>query len=428
MSVGKEGRPGALPPIPGNGDPAKGRAFGNPDFGPAARRRGQGATWAGPGALPLAVSRGGAFGLALLLAACDPPAPAAKPAVVPQVSVVTVQPHAVALTWEYAGRVVAFRRTEVRARVGGLLLQRRYVEGARVRAGEVLVRLDPAPYEASVAHAAALVQQAEAQRDKAARDQRRAEALVATQAGSLVARDDAVSAAALADANEAAARAALRTEALTLSWTTVTAPLSGITSLEAMPEGSLVAAGALLTTITQTDPVYVGFAFTDEDLATLRALRRDGGSGLDRLPATVLEEDGTPYPRPGAVDFTDSSVDQATGTVHGRALFPNPDDRLLPGGFVRIRIGGITLPGALSVPQQAVQQDAAGSYAWVVGADGHAGRRGLTLGAAVVDAPGPGEAAVASWVVQAGLAAGERVVTEGVLKVEDGHAVEVSAP
>ena len=421
----KEARPEALPL-----DSAKGQAFGNLDFRPAARHRGGCATCAGPGAPPLAESRGGAFGLALLLAlaACDPPKPAAKPATAPQVSTVTVQPHAVALAWEYAGRVVAFRRTEVRARVGGLLLQRRYTEGARVAAGDVLVRLDPAPYEAVVAHAAALVQQAEAQRDKAARDQRRAEALLTTQAGSLVARDDAASAAALAEANAAAARATLRTEALTLSWTTVAAPLAGVTSLEALPEGSLVAANTLLTTITQTDPVYVGFAFTDEDLATLRALRRDGGTGLDRLPATVLEEDGTPYPRSGAVDFTDSSVDQATGTVHGRALFPNPDDQLLPGGFVRIRIGGITLPGALTVPQQAVQQDAAGSYAWVVGADGHAGRRGLTLGPAVVDAPVPGGTAEASWVVQAGLAGGDRVVTAGALKVEDGHAVEVTAP
>ncbi len=364
----------------------------------------------------------------LALAACDPPRPAAKPMVPPQVSAVTVQPHAVALTWEYAGRVTAFRRTEIRARVGGLLLQRRYTEGARVAAGEVLVRLDPAPYEAAVAHAAALVQQAEAQRDKAIRDQRRAEALLTTQAGSLVSRDDAASAAALADATLAAARATLRTEALTLSWTTVAAPLAGITSLEALPEGSLVAANTLLTTITQTDPIYVGFAFTDEDLATLRALRRDGGDGLDRLPATVLGEDGTPYPRPGAVDFTDSSVDQATGTVRGRALFPNPDDRLLPGAFVRVRIGGITLPDALSVPQQAVQQDAAGSYAWVVGADGRARRHGLTLGPEVVDAPVPGGTTVASWVVRSGLAAGERVVTEGVLRVEDGRAVEVGAP
>ncbi len=338
----------------------------------------------------------------------------------------TVQPHTVPLTWQYAGRVVAFRRTEVRARIGGLLLQRRYTEGARVAAGAVLVRLDPMPYEAAVAHAAALLQQAEAQRDKAVRDERRAEALLTTQAGSLMARDDAGSAAALAEANAAAAQAALRTEALTLSWTTVVAPLDGVTSLEALPEGSLVAANTLLTTITQTDPVYVAFAFTDDDLATLRALRRDGGVGLDRLPATVLEEDGTTYSHPGAVDFTDSIVDQDTGTVHGRALFPNPDDRLLPGAFVRIRIGGISLPDALTVPQQAVQQDAAGSYAWVVAPDGHAARRGLTLGPAVVDAPAPGAAVEESWVVQSGLAAGERVVTAGALKVEDGHTVQVT--
>jgi len=419
-------------------DSAGGRAFGNLDSGPAARpgsvcRRPK--SDAGLGALPPAESRalfpkdrasGLACFLLLALAACDPPKPAAKPVVPPQVSAVTVEPHAVPLSWQYAGRVTAFRRTEVRARAGGLLLQRRYVEGARVAAGEVLVRLDPAPYEAAVAHAAALLQQAEAQRDKAARDQRRAEALLTTQAGSLVSRDDAVSAAALAEANVAAARATVRTEALTLSWTTVAAPLGGVTSLEALPKGSLVAPGTLLTTITQTDPVYVSFAFTDDDLATLRALPRDAaGTGPD-LPATLLLGDGTPYPRPGAVDFTDSSVDQATGTVHGRALFPNPDGRLLPGSFVRIRIGGITLPHAITVPQDAVQQDAAGSYAWVVAADGHASRRGLDLGPAVADGPASGAPAAESWVVQFGLAAGERVVTAGAMKVQDGHTVEVT--
>ena len=197
----------------------------------------------------------------------------------------------------------------------------------------------------------------------------------------------------------------------------MTAPLGGVTSLEALPEGSLVAANTLLTEITQTDPVYASFAFTDEDLETLRTLLRDGHAEGDpkHLSARITLSDG-PYPQAGTVDYTDSSVDERTGTVRGRALFANPDGRLLPGQFVRVRIGGITLRDALTVPQAAVMQDATGPYAWVVAADGRAQRRALVLGQAVGG----------SWVVERGLAPGDPVVTAGALKVLDGRPVRVT--
>ncbi len=237
-------------------------------------------------------------------------------------------------------------------------------------------------------------------------------------------RDDAQSARALGDAAVAAARADVQTAGLNLSWTTVTAPLAGATSLEALPEGSLVETNTLLTTITQTDPVYVSFAFTDEDLATLRTMLRDGAASGDanHLPATILLEDGAAYARPGAVDFTDSSVDAQTGTVRGRALFANPQSDLLPGQFVRVRVGGITLRRALTLPEQAVQQDHQGAFVWIVGRDGRAERRSVTLGR---DAPAS-DGKEARFVIAAGLAPGERVVSGGAVKVQEGEAVHVA--
>ena len=336
--------------------------------------------------------------------------PAAKTAAVPppaEVTVVVMAPHDVSLAYTYGGRVTAFRQVEVRARVGGILEHRTYVEGTRVRAGEVLFQIDRAPYEAAVARAAAQVQQQVAQRDKAERDVKRADALVSTQAGTVQARDDALSAAALAAAQLAAAQADLRTQALNLSYTTVTAPLSGATSLEALPEGGLVGTASdnsLLTHITQTDPIYVTFSFDSEDLLQIR----DRAGPDARLSAQV---DAGGQVLTGAVDFTDSSIDQATGTVRGRALFANADTRLVPGQFVRVTLGGVTLRDALTVPKLAVDQDAVGAFVYVA-EHGRARRADVTLG------PSSG----ADWVVT-GLRAGDAVIKDGLVHVHEGGEV-----
>lgn len=357
------------------------------------------------------MQRRSALSLLLLLAACDQAAaPAEAPPPPSRVGVVEVRPRPTPLSFEYGGRVTAIRHTEVRARVGGILLRRAFTEGAAVREGDVLFRIDPATYQAAVDLASAQVQEADANLQRARRDQRRTAELLRADAGSRKDRDDATSALAQAEASMAAARARLASAWLELGYTTVTAPISGITSLEAVPEGSLVGAGgdsSLLTTITQLDPVYVAFAFNRPDLAELWQ------GGPQDLPAQVLV-DGEEGPI-GKVTFTNPTVDATTGTVRGRATFANGDRRLVPGQFVRVRVSG-AVRDAIRIPQAAVQQDVQGPFAYVVGPESKAERRAIRLGRTV-----GGE-----WVVAEGLRPGDRVIAEGVVKVIEGAPVDAA--
>ncbi|HEV7283383.1 MAG TPA: efflux RND transporter periplasmic adaptor subunit, partial [Kaistia sp.] len=189
-------------------------------------------------------------------------APAAPPP--PSVELTTVNAREVPLSYSYAGRVSAFREVQVRAQVGGILMERAYVEGARVKAGDVLFRVDPKTYEAEVARADAQLQTAQAQLAQATRDKARAVELFTRQVGSQKTRDDALSAVDLAEAAVAAAKAQLKTAQINLDYATVRAPIDGVTSLDVVPEGSLIGVGttdSLLTTISQLDPVYVNFSF-----------------------------------------------------------------------------------------------------------------------------------------------------------------------
>jgi membrane fusion protein (multidrug efflux system) len=342
---------------------------------------------------------------------CKPDTTADERPSPPEVTTTSLVSHDVSLTYTYSGRVTAFRQVEVRARVGGILQQRGYREGARVQAGDVLFRIDPAPYEVAVARATAQVRQQQAQREKAERDLKRASALLASQAGTVRARDDSLSALALAEAGMAEAQADLRAQALNLSYTNVTAPLSGVTSLEAVPEGSLVADKSLLTRITQTNPIYVTFSFDNDDLTEIRALGGHGGNAPPlRLSARVVANGKQ---RDGVVDFTDSVIDQATGTVHGRALFPNADEWLVPGQFVQVILSGVTLDDALTVPKVAVGQDATGAFVYVAD-HGHARRVEVVLK----------HEAGGDWVVS-GAQPGMSVVTEGVVNIREGGRIRV---
>lgn len=193
----------------------------------------------------------------------------------PQVSAITIHKAEVPITYEYAGRIAAFKETEVRARVGGILLHCNFVEGSRVRQGDLLFEIDPAPFEAEVARQTALVAQAQATYDQSARDAARAEELLTQRVQSKALRDQTV---ARRDADAAAlkqAQAALTTARLNLDYTKVTAPISGMTSRQAVPEGSLIGtdpSSSLLTTITQSDPIYVNFSYTDSEARKIREL------------------------------------------------------------------------------------------------------------------------------------------------------------
>lgn len=339
----------------------------------------------------------------------------------PHVDVLAIAPHAVPLSYPYAGRIAAFREVEVRARVSGILVDRSYVEGASVKAGDVLFRIDPAPYQADLAKAKAQVAMAQAQLGQAERDSVRNNALFAQKIASEKARDDALSAVETAKATLAGADAQLKTAEINLGYTVVKAPVDGVTSVHVMPDGSLVgtnASDSLLTSITQLDPVYVNFAFTESELNEARRFLEKGAAKLAHpgpLPVKVVLGDGTTYPQQGHVDFTGNTVDQQTGTIQGRAIVPNPDHRLIPGQFVRAVVTGIVLQSAIVVPEKAVLQGAQGPFVYAVGEGGKAAVRPIVLGRETDD----------GWLVAKGLAAGDRVIVAGVVKVQPGAAVAV---
>ncbi|EFM56544.1 multidrug efflux RND transporter periplasmic adaptor subunit BepD [Brucella sp. BO3] len=338
----------------------------------------------------------------------------------PQVFVVDIKPHDVPVTYEYAARISAYRNVQVRARVGGILLHRNFVEGTQVKAGEVLFEIDPAPYQAELEKAQAQVAQAEAQYQQSIRDAERAEQLVQQKVQSAAVRDSAFATRDLNKAAVAAAKAQLRTAELNLSYTKVTAPISGITSQEQVNEGSLIgtdASSSLLTSVTQLDPVYVNFSFTDTEaaeIAKLRAERGATGEDTDRLKIKILFGDGQAYDHEGTIDFTSSSLDTETGTLGVRAVVENPNHRLIPGQFVRAEILDIQVKDAITVPKAALMQSAQGQFVYVVNKDNVVEVRPVTGARELKD----------DWLISQGLNSGDRVITEGVIKAVPGRPVQ----
>ncbi|MFC4624606.1 efflux RND transporter periplasmic adaptor subunit [Daeguia caeni] len=347
-------------------------------------------------------------------------APGGAGAPPPQVTVVEIVPQDVPVTYEYAARVSAYRDVQVRARVGGILLHRNFVEGSEVKAGDVLFEIDPALYEAELARAQAQVAQAEAQYQQSIRDAERAEQLVQQKVQSAAVRDTAFATRDLNKAAVAAAKAQLRSAQLNLGYTKVTAPISGITSQEQVPEGSLIgtdAASSLLTSITQLDPVYVNFSFTDKEAAEINRLRAERGAtgeDADSLKIRILFGDGTAYDHTGVIDFTSSSLDAETGTLGARAIVPNPDRRLIPGQFVRAEILGMDIKDAITIPKAALLQGPQAQLVYVVNKDNIVEARPVTIERELAD----------SWLVSKGLNPGDHVITQGVIKAAPGRPVQ----
>lgn len=346
------------------------------------------------------------------VAGCGEPAAPAVTAPPPEVGVLQVQPRALSLSLEYPAQLRGVREVEVRARVSGILLERRYEEGARVSAGDVLFRIDPDPFRADVARARAEVGVQRANLGQARRERDRMVPLYDQGLASLRDRDTAIAAFESAEAAVAAAEAALRTAELALSYTEVRAPIDGLTSREVRSEGSLVTAGtdsSLLTYIVQTDRLYVDLAVSDADAERLRAaIAADPGA----VRVHVADSQGRSLAGPASIEFVSPRVDDATGTVAVRAVLDNPNG-VVPGRIVRARIDGVTIPDSLVIPKRAVMNGAEGPYVWVVKDGGQPVPTPVQLGTLAGN----------DVAVTAGLAPGDRVIVEGLLKVFPGAPV-----
>ncbi len=371
------------------------------------------------------LDRGLPFALAILAAFTCSSALASPAAATPppaQVLVEQTKLEDLAFYLEYPGRTAGYREVQVRAQVSGILQQRSYQEGSQVKQGQVLFSIDPRTYQAALARAKGALAQEQARYRQTERDLRRIRELQKKGFASESELDNAISNFEQSKANIEAAKAEVQSKQIDLDYTTVEAPISGITSKEAVSEGSLIVANdpnsSLLTQITQLDPIYVNYAYADREAARLR---EDVQNGVVRLPednqltAEIIFGDGSLYAQKGKVDFTDSLVDKGTGTVSARAIVPNTEQTLLPGQFVRIRISGMVRPNSITVPEKALAQSPAGNFVYVVDEQGLAQPRPVDT-----DMINKGR-----WVIRSGLKEGERVIVDGLIRVRPKQPVQV---
>lgn len=360
-----------------------------------------------------------ALAIALALGACgkkgDAPTGAGAAPRVPEVGVVTVQASDIGVVTELPGRLEASRIAQVRARAAGILQKRTFKEGSDVKAGQQLFLIDSAPYQASLAQAEASVAQAEASLAQSRALVERYRPLVAVNAISKQEYDNAVAAQKTAQANVAAAKAAVTTARINLGYATVTAPISGRIGRALVTEGALVGQGTPteLAVIQQIDPLYINFTQSASDALKLRAAVTSGKykqTSVDTADVRVVLEDGSVYPQTGRLLFTDLTVDPTSGQVTLRAEIPNRDRALLPGLYVRVRLEQAQIDNGILLPQQAVTRSGKADTVMVVGADNHATPRQVKLG------PAQGS----SWVVLDGLQSGERVMVDGFQKLPRG--------
>jgi membrane fusion protein (multidrug efflux system) len=356
-----------------------------------------------------------------LVAACSESKSSANPPAMPPtpVSVIEVKPQAVPIVNELPGRVAPTQIAEVRPRVSGIVIKRVFEQGSMVKAGDVLYRIDPAPFQVQVESAKATLQRAQAAQLLARQQADRQKDLQKKNIASMQDLDSAIAQLAQADADVAAAQAGLDAAELNLQYADVKAPISGRIGRALITEGALVTATGPdnLATIQQIDPVYADFTQSSQ---ALMALKQALKNGLLQSPAAgeasvrLLFDDGTEYPHPGRLLFSEATVDEMTGQVTMRAEFPNPDGDLLPGLYVRVLIEQAVEQDALTVPQQAVQHDTSGhAQLYVVAKDNVAELRTVEIGRIVGD----------QAVVTKGVQAGDHVIVEGFQKLRPGATV-----
>ncbi|MBB5704937.1 efflux RND transporter periplasmic adaptor subunit [Sphingopyxis panaciterrulae] len=352
----------------------------------------------------------------LSLTACSGD-PSGRERTAPQVGYVTVAASAVPIAAELGGRTVAYESSEVRPQVNGLIRKRLFTEGSVVRAGQPLFQIDASLYEAAAQQAEANLASAEASAQAADEKAKRFEPLARMQAIAEQDYTDALAAARVARAAVAQNRAALETARINLRYTTIRAPIGGRIGRSLATPGALVSASqaAPLAVIQRVDPIYVDMQQSSAELTALRRSLASGGTRPGSTAVTLRLEDGSNYAVPGTVEFSEATVNEATGTVTLRARFPNPGGLLLPGMFVTALFEQAVEPDAILVPQQAVQRDFDGSaFVYLVGKDDKVARRKVVTT----------RTAGTDWVVSSGLAAGDRVITQGTGNLKTGMAVE----
>ncbi|MEV3816673.1 efflux RND transporter periplasmic adaptor subunit [Aeromonas salmonicida] len=362
-----------------------------------------------------------ALALISVLTGCgDKPASSAQ--VRPPVPVVVAEAKLtdVPLTTEMVGETAGYREIEVRSRVNGILLERTYVEGQPVTAGQELFLIDPAPYKVALEQAKGALAQEQARFNKARADRDRIIPLFKRQVVSRKDYDDTIANYEAAIASRQAAQATIKEAELNLSYTQVTAPIDGMASKSSQSEGSLISTNAnssLLTTITQYNPLYVNFSYSEQDRLNFETSVRKGlieAKDTTNWRTHIRLADGSVYPQAGKLNFSDNRVDPQTGTIRARAIFDNKEGVLLPGQFVRLTIDLGIRKNAIVVPARAIVQSQADRMVMVVDGDDKVVPRPVRLGPAIAE----------GVLIESGLDAGERYIVEGLMKARPGSIVK----
>ena len=337
-----------------------------------------------------------------------------------QVTVVTLKAEPVTLTRELAGRATGYQMAEVRPQVSGIVAKRLFTEGGMVKAGEPLYQIDDASYRATANSARAQLKRAEATLVAARLTAKRTADLVEVNAVGRQDHDNATAALGQAEADVAAARAALDAANVTLGYARITAPISGQIGKSSVTQGALVSAGqaAALATISQLDPIYIDVSQSSAELLQLRRELADGRlEGASELPVDIVLEDGSTFAHKGTLEFSEVNVDPATGSYGLRVRVENPERVLMPGMYARAVLGSGVRQNAILAPMQGIARDAKGNTsAMVVDAEGKVAQRAVSVSRAIGD----------KWLVEDGLKAGDKVIVEGLQKIGVGMPVNAT--
>ncbi|WP_322014785.1 efflux RND transporter periplasmic adaptor subunit [Paraburkholderia sp. J12] len=360
------------------------------------------------------------LGLLVAVAACHDSKPAVSAPPAANVDAIDVALRDVPVVFDYVGQTESSQQVEIRARVNGFLERRVYTEGSLVHEGDVMFVMDRKPFLAQLDAAQAEYAQQKARLDTAQANLNRVRPLAAKNALSQKDLDDSLGQAQAAAAALDQARANVTSASLNLGYTTITAPVTGLSSFAKKQDGSYIdASNSLLTYVAKLDPMWINFSLSENELLDLRTQTKNGTlklPGVGKLEAVIVLADGSIYPQRGRIAFTDASLSSETGTYLIRAAVSNPDGALRPGQFVRIKLVGAERPNAIAVPQDAVIQGPRGEFVWTVDADGKAQQRAVETG----------EWNGNDWVIRSGLHPGDKVIIDNTLRLMPGAPVKVN--